>query len=101
VAVFFGANRYCYYHSGGFVYPKPKKILNCHFMAYKTNRINYQVVMLVWGFTRTGAINRLNTIRQRLQMPQGKMLNVVEYCKAEDITIDDFDMMMRRAQEKL
>lgn len=70
-------------------------------MAYKTNKITFQTLMLVWGLTRTGAITRLNNIRQRLDMPHSKMLNVIEYCKAEEITIDDFDMMMKRAQEKL
>lgn len=57
--------------------------------------------MLIWGLSRAGAINRLAAVRDRLQKTHSQSLNVFKYCQAEDITIEQFDVMMKRAQEKL
>ena len=60
------------------------------------NKITYRELMIIYGLTAQGAIARLQTIRAAVGITPARILNVFAFCKAEGITIEDFDLLYQR-----
>lgn len=60
--------------------------------------ITHKEVQILYNLTRGGAIQRLNKIRASLGKKLCHNLTVIDFCKAEDITLEDFDLLMKRAK---
>ncbi len=74
-----------------------------HFMLKETtliNRITHKDLQILYGLSRTGALRRLNIIRASLNKKKHHVLTVLDFCKAEDISLADFDNLMKRAEKK-
>lgn len=69
-------------------------------MQKKINLITHQELILLYGYTVNGARGRLQTIRAALGKQTHHKLTVLDFCKAEDISLEDFDIMMKRSREK-
>lgn len=67
----------------------------------KITIITHQEIMMLYNYTRTGAIGRLNQIRQQLGKTYGQKLTVIDFCKVEGIPLEDFDTLMKRSREKV
>lgn len=61
------------------------------------NRITHVELQLLYGLSIDGAKNRLTNIRKTLGKDPADILTVVAFCSAEKITINEFDLMMKRA----
>jgi len=53
--------------------------------------ISYKEIMIFWGITQDAAEKRLYLIRCSLGKKIFQKLTKPQYCKAEDITTDEFD----------
>ena len=58
--------------------------------AKEIKQVTYKEVAIVWGSSLTAAANRLAVIRKTLNKKKFHRLTIVQYCKAEDISIDEF-----------
>ena len=64
------------------------------------NRITHKELQIIYGLSKSGAMYRLAGIRSALNKEKKHFLTVIDFCKAEDITVEDFDKMIKRAYEK-
>lgn len=64
------------------------------------NRITHKELQIIYGLSKSGARGRLLAIRASLQKKTSHFLTVVDFCKAEDITLNDFDILIKRAYKK-
>lgn len=69
-------------------------------MLTKINKITHQELMLLFGYSKGGAMLRLATIRSSLEKKTGQLLTVTDLCKYENISLDDFDIMLQRSLGK-
>lgn len=69
-------------------------------MENKINLITHQHLILLYGYSYDGASARLTAIRASLGKERRHILTVIEFCRAEDIKLEDFDLMMERAMTK-
>ena len=80
-----------------------KNLQTCHFMEKKfapVNRITHKELRIIFGLSEKGARRRLTAIRASLGKKTNHVLTVVDFCKAEDISLKDFDLLMERATAK-
>lgn len=63
----------------------------------KINKVTYKEVMIIYGCTARGAGSRLEIIRKELNKGHYDLLTVIEFCRAEDMSLDDFDILYERA----
>lgn len=62
----------------------------------KVNKIHYKTLMIIYGLTAQGAIYRLQGIRAAIGITPAQVLHVFAFCKAEGITVEEFDMLYER-----
>lgn len=56
-------------------------------------QISYKEIMIFWGITEDAARKRLNLIRSSLGKNRFQRLSKIQYCKAEDITLEEFNQV--------
>lgn len=69
-------------------------------MVQKINKITHQELMLVFGYTKGGAMIKLTSIRKSLEKKENQILTVTDLCRYEGISLDDFDIMLQRSMGK-
>lgn len=52
--------------------------------------VTYNEVMQLWNISERAAVRRLTIIRTTLKKKRWQKLTVVQYCKAEDISEEEF-----------
>lgn len=62
-------------------------------------KITHKELQLIYGLTKSGALKRIARIRQALGKNESQILTVMDFCRQEDITVSDFDFMIKRAYE--
>ena len=65
------------------------------------NRITHKEIQIIYGLSKSGARGRLSTIRCSLNKEKSHFLTIMDFCKAEDITMEDFDILIKRAYQKV
>ena len=61
------------------------------------NKITHKEIQIIYGLTKNGALTRLTAIRASLKEKPSHTLTVIDFCKIEDITLADFDLLIQRA----
>lgn len=57
--------------------------------------VTYKEVMQLWRLNKECAVQRLTVIRKNLGKKRVHKLTVFQYCKAEDISIEEFYNMLK------
>ena len=52
--------------------------------------VTYKEVMQLWNISKDSAVQRLNAIRNSLSKKRRHKLTVVQFCREEDISLDEF-----------
>lgn len=67
----------------------------------KLNTVTFRDIMLLYNMSTQGAQLRLKLIRATLGKTDAHKLTVFDFCKVEGITVEDFDLMHKRALESM
>ena len=63
--------------------------------------ITYKEVAAFWGMNEDAAMKRTNLIRSLLGKKRFQRLTKAQYCKAEDISIDEFNQVYNERMNNL
>lgn len=61
------------------------------------NVITHKEIQLLFGITKLAAMRRLTILRSSAGRKSSQKLTVIDFCKEEGISIEDFDKLMQRA----
>ena len=64
--------------------------------SIEITHVTYKEVQILWGMHPQAAANRLCNIRSGLNKSRKHRLTVFQYCKAEDISTDEFYQAINR-----
>jgi ribosome-interacting GTPase 1 len=64
--------------------------------ASELTHVTYKEIMIFWNCSQRVAQVRLNTIRNMLEKKRFHRLTVIQFCIAEDISVDEFNQALNR-----